>query len=68
MGKYTRSRRCRLLNDKVDNKEIIDIIKYLKPCMKKIAYIADMIHDRQEVKVVLIAGPSSSGKTTFLRG
>ena len=54
------------LNDKVDNKEIIDIIRVSEALHeKKIAYIADMIHDRQEVKVVLIAGPSSSGKTTF---
>ena len=32
---------------------------------KKIAQIADMINERKETKVVLIAGPSSSGKTTF---
>ncbi len=32
---------------------------------KKIAYIADMIHQKEKVKLVLIAGPSSSGKTTF---
>jgi len=33
---------------------------------KKIARIADMIADRRdEVKIILIAGPSSSGKTTF---
>lgn len=32
---------------------------------KKIASIADAIHERQSVKVVFIAGPSSSGKTTF---
>lgn len=32
---------------------------------KKIARIADEIHERQDVKLVLIAGPSSSGKTTF---
>ncbi len=36
---------------------------------KKIAQIADTIHDRgsngDRVKLVLIAGPSSSGKTTF---
>jgi uridine kinase len=31
---------------------------------KKIAQIADEIASRKEVKVVLIAGPSSSGKTT----
>lgn len=32
---------------------------------KKIARIADDIHQRGTVKVVLISGPSSSGKTTF---
>lgn len=32
---------------------------------KKIANIADQIHQRRAVKLVLIAGPSSSGKTTF---
>lgn len=32
---------------------------------KKIAQIADSIHQRGKVKVVLISGPSSSGKTTF---
>ena len=32
---------------------------------KKIAYIADKIDARENVKVVLIAGPSSSGKTSL---
>lgn len=32
---------------------------------KKISRIADEIHARKQVKLVLIAGPSSSGKTTF---
>ena len=32
---------------------------------KKIADIAEMVSKRPEVKFVLIAGPSSSGKTTF---
>ena len=32
---------------------------------KKIAYLADSISTKKNVKVVLIAGPSSSGKTTF---
>lgn len=32
---------------------------------KKIVYIADKIHERKNVKVILIAGPSSSGKTSF---
>ncbi len=34
---------------------------------KKISDIADNIIKRKEVKVVLIAGPSSSGKTTFAK-
>ncbi len=34
---------------------------------KKIAEIATMIAERPEVKFILIAGPSSSGKTTFSR-
>lgn len=32
---------------------------------KKIAKIADEINSRKRVRIVLIAGPSSSGKTTF---
>ena len=32
---------------------------------KKIANIADEIFNKKDVKIVLIAGPSSSGKTTF---
>jgi uridine kinase len=34
---------------------------------KKIAQIADAIQERGQVKVVLISGPSSSGKTTFAK-
>ena len=43
-------------------KEFIDITETLQA--KQIADIADKIHERKSVKVVLIAGPSSSGKTT----
>ena len=32
---------------------------------KKISQIADLIKKQKQVKVILIAGPSSSGKTTF---
>lgn len=42
--------------------EIIQIAEALHE--KKIGAIADMIHGRQ-ARVVMIAGPSSSGKTTF---
>jgi uridine kinase len=44
--------------------EIIKIVEALHE--KKIAYIADRIA-REKSKVVLIAGPSSAGKTTFTK-
>lgn len=54
------------LNNKVESGEIVNIIRVAEALHeKKIAYIADMIHERKDVKIVLIAGPSSSGKTTF---
>ncbi len=34
---------------------------------KKISYIADKLRTLDKVKLVLIAGPSSSGKTTFTK-
>ncbi|CAB1253819.1 Uridine kinase [Clostridiaceae bacterium BL-3] len=56
------------LNNKVENGEIVDIIRVAEALHeKKIANIADMINDRKEVKIVLIAGPTSSGKTTFAK-
>ncbi|MDP4144432.1 MAG: nucleoside kinase [Bacillota bacterium] len=54
------------LNNKVVNGEISNIIRVSEALHeKKIAYISDMISEKENVKVVLIAGPSSSGKTTF---
>ncbi|MBK5241563.1 nucleoside kinase [Clostridium sp.] len=54
------------LNDEVVKGDIINIIRVAEALHeKKIAYIADMINKRDKVKIVLIAGPSSSGKTTF---
>jgi uridine kinase len=56
------------LNNKVESGEMIDIIRVAEALHeKKIAYIADMISERKDSKIVLIAGPSSSGKTTFAR-
>jgi len=43
-------------------KDFIDITETLQ--VKCMADIADQIHERGTVRVVLIAGPSSSGKTT----
>ncbi|MGH4137229.1 nucleoside kinase [Clostridium sp.] len=54
------------LNDEVVNGDIVNLIRVAEALHeKKIAYIADMIHQDTKVKLVLIAGPSSSGKTTF---
>ncbi len=56
------------LNDKVESEELGDLIRVSEALHeKKIANIADMINDRKEVKIILVAGPSSSGKTTFSR-
>lgn len=55
------------LNEKVESgeyKEIIQISEALHE--KKIAQIADMITQKKK-RIVLICGPSSSGKTTFAR-
>ncbi len=55
------------LNSACLSDDIEDIIR-ITECFheKKIAGIADAVAERQpEVRVVLIAGPSSSGKTTF---
>ncbi|WP_061310592.1 nucleoside kinase [Clostridium botulinum] len=54
------------LNDKVVYGKIKDIIRVSEALHeKKIANIADMIYDKENIKMVLISGPSSSGKTTF---
>jgi uridine kinase len=55
------------LNDIICKGEIGDLIRVSEALQeKKIAQIADKINERKDtVGVVLIAGPSSSGKTTF---
>jgi uridine kinase len=55
------------LNEKALDGRSGDIIKISEALHeKKIAEIANQINDRRnEIKIVLIAGPSSSGKTTF---
>lgn len=56
------------LNEKVicNNSELKDLILVSEALHeKKIAQIADQILEKGDVKVALIAGPSSSGKTTF---
>ena len=54
------------LNDEITKGNIQETILVQEALQeKKIAEIAQMIADRPSVKFVLIAGPSSSGKTTF---
>lgn len=54
------------LNDKIRSGEIKDIIMITEAMHeKKIAGIADKIAKDRMKKLILIAGPSSSGKTTF---
>ncbi len=54
------------LNEQIAKGNINDIILVQEALQeKKIAYIAHLISQRPDVKFVMIAGPSSSGKTTF---
>ena len=57
------------LNDLIASGKISEMLKIQEAFHeKKIAQIADMIYKRRDsVRVVLIAGPSSSGKTTFAK-
>jgi len=57
------------LNLATQNGKVSEIIKISEALQeKKLACIADMINKRKEnLKVVLISGPSSSGKTTFAK-
>ena len=55
-------------NEAVKNGQATDLINVSEALQeKKISQIADTIAERKEIKVVLIAGPSSSGKTTFCK-
>lgn len=54
------------LNKAIDENRIKDVIMLAEALHeKKIANIADEVAKRKNVKMILIAGPSSSGKTTF---
>ncbi len=57
------------LNEIIANKEIADFIRIAEALHeKKIAQIADHVaHHRDRIRWLLIAGPSSSGKTTFAK-
>ncbi|MDD2980612.1 MAG: nucleoside kinase [Hespellia sp.] len=54
------------LNDKITHQDVRETILVQEASQeKKIAQIAEQIAGQRETKIVLIAGPSSSGKTTF---
>ncbi|BDF04369.1 nucleoside kinase [[Clostridium] hylemonae] len=54
------------LNDKITKSDVREVVLVQEAMQeKKIAEIASEIAGRPEIKFVLIAGPSSSGKTTF---
>lgn len=54
------------LNDKIASGNIAELILVQEALQeKKIAEIAEMIASQPDKKIVMIAGPSSSGKTTF---
>lgn len=55
-----------VLNNKIVDGSIEEIIRVSEALHeKKIAYIADKIEENGDIRVISIAGPSSSGKTTF---
>ena len=55
-----------MLNEAVKQKNIKDVIMIDEALHeKKISDIADRIAENRNIKMILIAGPSSSGKTTF---
>ena len=57
------------LNEIIANREISDFIKIAEAFHeKKVAQIADRIYERwDQIRWTLIAGPSSAGKTTFVK-
>lgn len=56
------------LNEKIMDGSIAEVIRVSEALHeKKIAKIADKICEDEDIHLILIAGPSSSGKTTFSR-
>lgn len=66
-SKILKVRNVGQLNEHIMNGDIQDLIMISEGLHeKKIAYIADMITKQKKIpRIILIAGPSSSGKTTF---
>lgn len=56
------------LNEKILNGKVEEVIKISEALHeKKIGKIADRICEDEDIHLILIAGPSSSGKTTFAK-
>jgi uridine kinase len=56
------------LNDEIDHGDIVTLVRVAEALHeKKIANVADKIKKNNDIKLILIAGPSSSGKTTFCK-
>jgi uridine kinase len=56
------------LNEVVDDGSIVELIKIAEAMHeKKVAQLADKISTDKNISLVLISGPSSSGKTTFAK-
>ncbi|GAA0775333.1 nucleoside kinase [Clostridium subterminale] len=56
------------LNDEIEHGDIVTLVRVAEALHeKKIANIADKIKKNGNIKLILIAGPSSSGKTTFCK-
>jgi uridine kinase len=54
------------LNERINNGHLRDLILISEALHeKRIAQIADKVCEDQDINMILIAGPSSSGKTTF---
>ena len=67
-GKILKVNDVGALNKLIRENEIAEMIRVNEALHeKKIALIADEIHQKREVKLITIAGPSSSGKTTFTK-
>ena len=66
INKLMRINTVHRLNQKIRDGKIKELILFSEALHeKKIAEIAQKIKDRGNVRMILIAGPSSSGKTTF---
>ena len=56
------------LNDKITRSDVNELVLVQEALQEeKIAQIAEQVRVRSDVRFVLIAGPSSSGKTTFAK-